>query len=559
MIAELFSSFAASAPRFRNATLENPAVSLQDPAAIEQLGGTMQAASGARVNHRTAITLPAVRQAVRLISCDIAKMKLAPYKNIADDERQIDKQNPAYTATAWKANPYKTSRQFWQDFCTHVLLWENAYGYITRNRAGKFELYNLLPDRTSPEWIDGELYYVTEVGGKLEWLFQEEVLHVKGLSLDGTAGSDLVKDARDAIGLALARRNFESKFFKNGARKGGVLTLPPSMNKQARDNLEGDFRKTYEGGDNPFKTVVLREGAKFEDAQVTAQQAELVDSREADKRDIASFFELPPSKLGIRDSVSYNSFEQDNLSYLQGCLHHWSDAISDECDFKLLPEKEWITGEVCFEHDYSDFITADFNTMATALVTLRNAEILNPNEVRAKLRWNRRKDPGGDDYANPNTKSAAAQAKPAEPPPKKAKSTDARRKLVEDTLGRASRRIGAQARKLAGDASAFLKWIDSGADEQREAFDTLTIPVFQAIVEGAESPDAAVVQMSSAAFHSVFYAQIDGLRTLTEPPHAADDLKTNVEKFLNQFERTAPTNAAAALMELVNVPAQNAA
>jgi len=554
MIADLIAStFAASPRRFQNATLENPAVSLQDPAAIEQLGGTMAAASGARVNHQTAISLAPVRQAVRLISCDISKMKLYPYKHVADDEREIVKTHPAYVACAFKANPWKTAARFWRDLMVHSLLWENGYAYITRNRFGKIELYNLLPDRTSAEWYHGELIYATEVDGKIETLWPSEVLHIVGLSLDGTAGSDLVKDARDSIGLALSRRNFESKFFKNGARLGGILTLPTGMTKPARDTVEEGFSKTYEQGDNPFKTVILREGAKFDSAQSTLEQAQVVEAREADKRDIASFFELPPSKLGIRDSKSYNSFEQDNLSYLQGCLHHWADTISDECDFKLTPEKDWLDGEVAFEHDYSEFITADFKTLAEALGGLRDREILNPNEVRAKLRYNRRKDPGGDKYENPNTRPASASQGASEPA-KSAKpvknSTIARQKMLAEQIGRMVRRTSAQARKLSGDAAAFLKWIDGGADEQRQAFDEAMLPILGAMVE-ASGAEGMIAQLSNAAFTDGFLAQIDGLRKLTEPPNVAEDLKANVEKFLNQFERTAPDAVASHIVQQI--------
>lgn len=636
--ADVAGMFSRAPARFRNATLENPAVSLQDPAAIEQLGGSMAAASGAKVNHQIALTIAPVRQAVRLISCDVAKMKLYPYTQIADDEREIDRKHRSYVATCKKANPWKSSRRFWQDLMTHALMWENGYGYIGFTPNGQIELYNLLPDRTCPEWHQGELIYVTEVGGKLETLWPSQVFHVVGLSLDGTAGSDLVRDARDTLGLYLARRNFESKFFKNGARKGGILTLPGAFTKGARDTLEGDFRKTYEGGDNPFKTIVLREGAKFDDAQATADESQLVEGREADKRDVASFFDLPPSKLGIRDSVSYNSFEQDNLNYLHGCLHHWTDTVADEGDMKLLEEEEFLSGSREFAHDFSDFVQADYKTTAETLCLLRNAEFINANEGRRKLGYNKRTDPGGNDYINPNTKSAQQQGQPGQsevdelrskmdtygigvragaitpqlddeqrfreecglppvgegptaawkedegfrrpitllnansphpaggfggggqgdepaPKPKKAKALASRQSLVADAIGRACRRTGVQARKLANDANAFLKWIDSGADEQRRTFDELTLPVFQALAEGLEDSPAAVVKMTGCAFSGGFMAQLDGLKKLIEPPHKAEDLKENVEKFLNHFERTAPASVAALIMEAFDGPA----
>lgn len=554
MIAEFLGLNRPTAPRFGNATLENPAVSLHDPHAIEALGGTVSSAAGVRVNHQNAPSLSAVRQALRLISCDVSKLKLYPYKQLAEDEREVFKEHRSYIATAIRANPLKSARQFWQDIMVHALLYENGYAYITKDRrTGRTELYNILPDRTAPEWHNGELIYVTEVAGRLETLWPNQVLHIRGLSLDGTVGSDFVRDARDTLGLAMARRNFESKFFKNGARRGGTLTVPRDMTQKAKETLEEGFRKAYEEGDNPFKTIVAREGSDFKVNQSSPEEAQIGELREEDRREIASFFELPPSKLGIRDSMSYNSFEQDNLNYLHGCLHHWADTVSDECDMKLLDEDELLSGEVDFEHDYSEFIQADYKTMAETLVALRNAEFINADEGRHTLGYNPRKDGGGKTYQNPNTKSAGAQAAGEPPPPAKKKAaTNARQRLIEDVVGRMNRRVGAQARKLADNPGEFLKWIDAGADEQRQAFDEAMLPVLQSVFEAVDAGDGGLLLASQAAFRDGFLAQIDGLRKLTEPPHIGADLKENVTRFLTNFERTTPERVAANIMEMIN-------
>ena len=102
----------------------------------------------------------------------------------------------------------------------------------------------------------------------------------QGVSINGMADCQLVSLARNSWALGLAQEKFQSKFFANGGRIGGILELPLGMPKPSRDQLEEGFRKSYEGADNPFKTVVLRDNAKFHAAQQSPEDAQLVDASE---------------------------------------------------------------------------------------------------------------------------------------------------------------------------------------------------------------------------------------------------------------------------------------
>lgn len=562
MIAEMFSSFIPSGrtvQRFANASLENPRYSLDSPELYELMTAGHRSASGVTVTHEGSLALAAVWQALSLISGDGSKLPVYPYERNADDDRVIADKHPAYVAVAVRANPWKSAKRFWADLIVHMLLWRNGYAFI--NRSGpRIELYNLLPDRTVPKWITvpdprakggmrAELIYETEVAGEIETILPQNILHVRAWSLDGMAAPDLVRAAKDAWGLALSAQNFESKFFKNGARKGGILEIPLGTSKPAKDTIEEGFRKSYEDGDNPFRTVILREGVKFHESQVAPREGQVVELKDSQKREVASYFNIPPSKLGIRDSVSYNSFEQDNLSYLHGCLHHTCDAISDECDMKLLAEADLLSDKYYFEHNYSEFIQADWQTLTTGLKTLREGEFINANEGRRKLNLPRRKDPGGDDYQNPNTKAAGEQKsdEPAKAPPKKPPK-DSHRALFTDTLNRAAKRFCHYARDQAKDSRKFIEWAGGHALRDREELRNAMQPVAAAFAAVFGGDEAAIVAMADAEWQAV---AVD-LFAFTEPPHAAVDLVRNVDNYLKTFERTVPEKLSAAIMETGN-------
>lgn len=566
MIADALASLVPSGrsvTRYVNATLENPQFSLNDPSAYEYLAGGSRSASGVAVTYQKALCLSAVWQAVSLISGDAAKLPLYPIKRLPEDDREIDSKHKAYFPVAIRANPETSAFQFWRTMYVHATLWNNGYGYISQGTKG-IELYNLLPDRTAPEWVKyadatgaqrSVLVYLTEADGQLKTIMPSQVLHVRGLSIDGCAGYDMLKAARDLWGLALAAQNFESKFFKNGARKGGILELPV-MSKPARDTAEEGFRKSYEEGDNPFKTVILREGAKFHDGQVNPREAQLVEQDDRGKRDVASYFNIPPSKLGIRDSVSYNSFEQDNLSYLHGCLHHWTCTASDECDMKLLSEDELRSDTHYFEHNYSEFIQADWKTLNEGLEIQRRNEVINANDWRRKLNMRKRTDPEAESYVNPNTKPAPAagggepepkdEPKPAKPDKK---AVDAHRALFSDTFGRVARRVAFDARKAAGDSKKFTTWIESEAANHKGVFRDAVRPVANAYTSVFGGDDVAI----TAQAESLFFVDVMVLAEFLDAPHAAVDLVKNVETYLTTFERHTPDKVAAKIMETANV------
>ncbi len=571
MFAEAMSSlFASPAPVRRvNASLENPAFSLNDPAAYEFLGGGHKSASGVTVTHSGSLRLATVFQAISLISGDVSKLPLYPYKRLPEDDREVATKHPAYFAVAFKANPFKSAKRFWRDLMVHALLWGNGYAYISRSGKG-IELYNLLPDRTAPEWMEiedargkrTELVYVTEVDGALRTLPASSVLHIRGISLDGLKGADLTIEARDAWGLALSAQNFKSKFFKNGARMGGTLELPTAMTKPARDQVEEGFRKTYEEGDNPFKTVILREGAKFHAGQVTPQEGQISELSDEQRREIASYFDLPPSKLGIRDSVSYNSFEQDNLAYRHGCLHHWSGDIADECDMKLLSDKELRDDSHYFEHNYSKFEQADWATLNEGLEVMRRNEVINADEWRRKLNMNKRPDGKGGEYINPNTRSADSQKTKEEPDDTdeqetpKVENVAARQSftnLLSDALVRMCRRVGRDARDAAKKPATFLNWLDnkSAVSDHKALVDGAVKPIAQAaaMVLSDLNAENLAAKASSRFFESI----IETLSPLVEPGNSAADLAANVDRELLKFELTISQQLAAELMETENV------
>jgi len=420
MIAGLISDMLAAAPlprlTPRNTASQSSRIIYLDQDGFELASG--RSSAGILVDHDTALSLAPVWQAVWMISGDMAGLTLNVFKRLADDDREIDRQHPAETLVSMRANHETSAWELWRRLMVHALLWGDGYAYIERagGRRGKpTALINLLPDRTEPKWDSSVgLYYETTVDGKKEVLFKEEVLHVKGLSVENGVALDLVEYARDAFGVALAAEGLIGQFYKDGAQSGGVLEVPPTMSEPALKKLDEGFAKRYNDKSKRFSVLVLRDGAKWQATTINAEQSQQHELRTDQIIAVAQYFNLPPYKLGVTDSATpAKTADEAQRVYLSSCLSIWRMAIATECQMKLLSEAEIAADSHYFEHNVSNFIEMDPIALGDLLEQQRRNEVINANDWRRKVNLPKRTDPGGDEYGNPNTKSTGATKDPA--------------------------------------------------------------------------------------------------------------------------------------------------
>jgi len=406
--------------------IENPNIPLSSPDVWQEVFGSTNTQSGISINPASSLTIAPVFQAINLISGDVAKLPLNVYQRRQDlgvKGRIVDDNHPAQKLIKYRPNSEMSAFKFWRRIMTHALLWSNAYCIIRRDKAGNpVELLPLLPDRTTPQRTrDGQLFYVSEIDGELKGFAASNILHIEQISITGEADCQLLYKAREAFALSLAAEQFASKYFVNGGRIGGILEMPPGMTKQGADNLESGFRKTYESIDNSFRSVILRDGAKFHQAQFTPEQTQMTAARDQQVKEVARWFNIPPHKLGDDSKASYNSLEQENRAYLQGCLSHWLKTVESECYLKLLQPMEQESNSHFVEFNTAALVQADISTQYSIYRTGIEAGILSPDEVRAMQNLNPRPDGLGSKYLRPLNMEYADQEpedvveEPAEP------------------------------------------------------------------------------------------------------------------------------------------------
>ena len=394
--------------------MENPNNPLNDTA-YDLFGGPSSIA-GMKVSHQTAMRIPAFWQGVTKISGDVAKIRLEIYKKSGDDDREKAKSHPAYHIVRFQPNPEQTARQFFRQAMVNALVWSNSYAVIQRNGRGDVTgLFPLLPDRTTPVRIDGRKVYETQINRTVKYYDAFDIWHLKGISFDGDCGLDMVRYMRNSIGKILARENFASRFYRSGGRVGGILQLPWTTDKTKRDKVEVGFRQSYEKPDAAFKTIILRENAKFHAAQGTFRDSQMHESEKEDVRTVARMLNIPPNMLGDDSASSYNSLEAERQAYNANTLSHWFCEIEDECWLKFFSAQTKASQKFFFEHTIGALLWADSKTVSEIGSRGVLAGWLKPNEPR---HWfNLPTDPNGDSLLVPSGMVAGDVAVDDEPEP----------------------------------------------------------------------------------------------------------------------------------------------
>ena len=499
--------------------LENPNIPLGSPLVWNEVFGDASTEAGEAVSPRRALSYSPVWQAVNLISGDVSKLPLNVYKrrpDLGERGREIDTLHPAHKLIRHKANPAMAAYKFWRRMMTHVLIWNNAYALIDYQGGEPAGLLPLLPDRTMPQiQDDGSIVFITEIGGELHGFAASQVLHLEGISIYGDADCELVYKARNSFALGLAAEKFASRFFKNGARIGGVLEVPAGMTKPAADNLETGFRKSYDGVQNAFETVILREGAKFHTGQFTPEQSQLVAARQEQVREVARWYNLPPHKLGDAQNTSYSSLEQENRSYLDSCLSAWLYTIASECYLKLLTIEQQENDTHFIEHNTGALIAADIKTQYEVGRMGIEMGVLSPDEFRAMQNQNPRNDGLGGKFLKPLNMSFADEQEPEPEPepepvvddeqpeeepveeeaPAEDEADEAARAALDNALTAAIEKTLSTVKRWARQKkpAAFVNHVDNRLAEQKEPFLARiadSVAVFSAL-KGASSEKIA--------------------------------------------------------------------
>jgi HK97 family phage portal protein len=267
------------------------------------------------VNPTTAMQHSAVWACVNLIAGSISTLPLAAYRR--GEREPLPDLPPILRAPAagWSLP------EFTYAALQSLLLRGNTYGLIV-DRAGAGLLPSqvelLAPDRVTAEtnsriiWrIDGQ-----EVDPASIW-------HVRAFTAPGQVlGLSPIAHARQAIGLGIGAEKYAAKFFGESAIPSGLLSSDQIVSKEQADNLKELWRQAHAGNRD---IAVLGSGARFQAITIPPEQAQFLETTQANVRTIARYFGVQPELIGADSggSLTYANVEQRALDFLTFGLRPW--------------------------------------------------------------------------------------------------------------------------------------------------------------------------------------------------------------------------------------------
>lgn len=281
----------------------------------------------------------------------------------------------------------------WPDFMEHwiasSLLTGNGLAEIIRSGNGQMSGLRWHPwsNVTVSELQSGRLRYDVSDGRGRSWrLLEGEVLHLRDRTDDAKIGRSRLSRAADTVaGVETANRHAR-KFLENGASPSGVITHPGAIPPEGKAQLLAQFQQNNGGAGNAGRTLVLDGGLDWKAAQISPEDAELLETRKFGVIELCRLFQVPPPIVQAYENNTFTNAAQAGLWFATFCLSPWARKIEAEFARSLFPTNSGYELEL----DLSGFLRGDPETRWAAHKIALETGVLDPDEVRQIEGWNKR-------------------------------------------------------------------------------------------------------------------------------------------------------------------------
>jgi len=359
------------------------------------LNQTNKSKSGASVNRTTALQVGTVFSCVRAIAEGVAQVPFRVMREASSgvsihSKRESATAHPLYDLLHRRPNSWQTSFEFRETLILHLALTGSAFAFINRVRGQVAELILLDPSRvTVVQNADWSITYkVSSKTGEQKEFPPETIWHLRGPSWDGAMGLDVLRLAREAIGLALATEESHANLHERGVRPSGLYSIDGTLNPEQYKTLKEWIDKTSAGAANAGNVMLLDRNAKFTPLAINGVDAQHLETRRYQVEEICRFFRVMPIMVGYSDkAATYASAEQMFLAHVVHTLMPWYERIQQSAEVNLLTKQERADGYY-IKLNEAGLLRGAMKDTAEYLYRLTIGGIMERNEARAKLDLN---------------------------------------------------------------------------------------------------------------------------------------------------------------------------
>ena len=359
------------------------------------LGQGRKSKSGAVVTKDTALQVGTVFACVRAIAEGVAQVPFSVMRETTStvsvhSQRLPAKDHDLYDLLHRKPNDWQTSFEFRETLVMHLALTGSAFVFINRARGKVAELIILDPGRVTVEQnADWSLSYkVSAKNGAPQPFAAETIWHLRGPSWSGVNGLDVMRLAREAIGLSLATEETHASLHMRGVQPSGMYSVDGVLNKEQYKVLKDWIDENNAGAKNVGNIMLLDRNAKFVPNAINGVDAQHLETRRYQVEEVCRFFRVMPIMVGYSDkAATYASAEQMFLSHVVHTLMPWYERIQQSAEVNLLTKEDRAAGYYIKLHE-AGLLRGAMKDTSEYLYRLTTAGVMERNEARAKLDLN---------------------------------------------------------------------------------------------------------------------------------------------------------------------------
>lgn len=260
---------------------------------------------------------------------------LCPLDAYAESGETTERDTASPTAALLRRpSPSLTQAALLAQVMTHLCLHGEAFVGKWRDPNGEVaQLAPLPPDAIAVEQI---------VGGEAQFTYQpvsqpprtgltrDDLIWIKGVSVDGVRGASPIRLCREAMSLGMSLSEAAAATWQNGAEVSGLFSVPPGPGAEdAARALLTDLEGRHKGPKNKGKLGVATGDVTFHPTSMPPADSAFIETRKLSTLDVCRIFHLQPWMLAADagGSLTYSTVADQARGYLVFSLSPWLTLI----------------------------------------------------------------------------------------------------------------------------------------------------------------------------------------------------------------------------------------